>query len=56
MVVEDEGDEGTRGQAAAAVVIDRVVIDGIKWAWKDRTEIYRVLNRKEVVGRLADSG
>ena len=46
----------TRGQAAAAVVIDRAVIDRIEWAKIDMTEIDRVVNRKEIVGQLVDSG
>jgi hypothetical protein len=46
----------TRRQAAAAVAIDRVVIDRMEWAKKDRTEIDRVVNRKEIVGQLVDSG
>jgi hypothetical protein len=32
------------------------VIDRIEWAKIDRTEIDRVVNRKELVGQLVDSG
>jgi hypothetical protein len=46
----------TRGQTAAAAAIDRAVIDRIEWAKIDRKEIDRVVNRKEIVGQLVDSG
>ena len=46
----------TKGQSAATAAIDRAVIDIIEWAKIDRTEIHRVVNRKEIVGQLGDSG
>jgi hypothetical protein len=41
----------TRGQATAEVVVDKV-----EQTWIDRTEIGRVVIRKEIVGQLVDSG
>jgi hypothetical protein len=50
------GTRATRGETAAAAAIDRAVIDRIEWAKIDRTEIDRVMNRKEIVGQLVDIG
>jgi hypothetical protein len=54
MVAEDEGDEGTSGSSSGdRQGGDRQSGMGVEG---HRTEIDRVVNRKEIVGRLVDSG
>jgi hypothetical protein len=48
--------KATRRQTTAAAAIDRAVIGSIEWAEIDRTEIYRMANRKEILGQLGGSG